>query len=276
MNQSKDNTVKEPRSKLSTQASTQASTQKYWIIVPAAGLGKRMGASVAKQYLKINNKTILELTLDRLSQLSQIEKIILVLHPLDSIWQTLESSGYSKVVTVKGGSERADSVLNGLHYLQKLNPPNVIDADDWVLVHDAVRPCVAIDDIDALVTHFSSEVNKNVSGGILASPIMETVKQGKPGNDEINNTLDRSRLWLAATPQMFRFGILLEAIEAAISQDIQVSDEASAVEALGHTVKLIRGRKDNIKITSQEDLKLAEFILNQQTQVSYRPGESGT
>lgn len=233
---------------------TNENKHKYWIIVPAAGLGKRMGASVAKQYLRINKKTILELTLDRLSLLEHIEKIILVLHPEDSSWKFLNTSGYQNVVTVDGGEERHHSVLNGLNYLRE-----EADTDDWVLVHDAVRPCVAVSDIHSLMTNLPEDA----SGGLLACPVKETVKRGG-GSDEVLATVDRSRLWLAATPQMFRFGVLCQALEAALEQGINVTDEASAVEALGHKVQLIQGRPDNIKITEPEDLNLVEFLLKRE------------
>ncbi|MDT8399793.1 MAG: 2-C-methyl-D-erythritol 4-phosphate cytidylyltransferase [Pseudomonadales bacterium] len=226
-------------------------SDKYWIIVPAAGLGRRMGAEIAKQYLRIGTKTILELTLDRLSQLDKIEKIILVLHPDDSSWKFLNHDQYKNVVTVVGDDERWKSVLNGLLYLQTL-----ANDRDWVLVHDAVRPCVTVSDMKKLMATLSLDP----VGGLLAAPVRETIKQSD-ANDIVIDTPDRNRLWLAGTPQMFRYGILMQAVTRVLENGSSVTDEASAVEAMGREVHLVKGRNDNIKVTHPEDLLLIEAVL---------------
>lgn len=223
----------------------------YWAIIPAAGMGRRMGTGVAKQYLRIGHRTVLELTVERLHKLGEIEAIVLVLSPFDSSWKFLNTSHFANIVTVAGGEERSLSVWNGLEHLRELAAD-----DDWVLVHDAVRPCVAVSDIARLM----SSLENDPVGGLLATPIKETVKKANKAG-VIEETLDRKQLWLAATPQMFRYGILREAMEAALKRQVPVTDEASAVEAMGYPVRLIQGRADNIKITHPEDLKLAEFIL---------------
>ncbi len=228
---------------------TRATREKYWIIVPAAGVGRRMGAEVAKQYLRIGQATILELTLDRLSRLRNIEEIVLVLHPEDSSWKFLHHERYTNVTTVSGDDERYKSVLKGLAYLEPLAAEQ-----DWVLVHDAVRPCVREADIHRLMALSSDSV-----GGLLAAPVRETIKQVSSG--VVERTVPREQLWLAATPQMFRYGILRRALHRAIDAGIQVTDEASAVEALGLRVKVVPGHPDNIKVTHPEDLALVAAIL---------------
>ncbi|MEX2367211.1 MAG: 2-C-methyl-D-erythritol 4-phosphate cytidylyltransferase [Pseudohongiellaceae bacterium] len=226
---------------------------RYWAIIPAAGLGRRMGATVAKQYLRIDHRTILELTIERLHRIGRLEKIVLVLHPEDSSWTFLNTSHYSNIVTAAGGEERCHSVLNGLEYLK-----NEAADNDWILVHDAVRPCVSVGDIEKLISVLADDP----VGGILASRVRETVKRA--GGDTILETLNREDLWLAATPQMFRYRILHDAMEAAIGNNLQATDEAAAVEAMGLNVKLVTGRSDNIKVTHPEDIELARFILEQE------------
>lgn len=209
-----------------------------------------MGAAVAKQYLRIDHRTVLELTLERLHRIRQLEKIVLVLHPGDSSWTFLNTSHYSNIVTVEGGEQRCHSVLNGLDYLK-----NHCAADDWILVHDAVRPCIAIEDMDTLMDTLSNDP----VGGILATPVKDTLKRAR--DSTVVETLSRSDLWLAATPQMFRYSILHKALQEAIEHNQNITDEASAVEAMGLAVKLVPCRSDNIKITHPEDLPLAEYIL---------------
>jgi 2-C-methyl-D-erythritol 4-phosphate cytidylyltransferase len=148
-----------------------------------------------------------------------------------------------------GGAERADSVLAGLHALQA-------NDDDWVLVHDAARPCLHADDLSRLI----AELRSDPVGGLLAVPVSDTIKRADE-QGAVLGTVDRKHLWRALTPQMFRFGVIKRALLSAREQSIQVTDEASAVEALGLRPKLVLGRSDNIKITIPEDLALAEFIL---------------
>ena len=238
----------------------QQDSDRYWAIIPAAGVGRRMGTAVAKQYLRIDHRTILELSIERLHALQALSGIVLALNAEDSSWKFLATSHYNNISTVTGGAERCHSVLNALKHLQ-----GRAANEDWVLVHDAVRPCVALSDMEKLV----EALRQHPVGGLLASRVKETVKRAGPG-DVVEATVDRSALWLAATPQMFRFGVLLEAMQTAIANNLSVTDEASAVEAMGLSVKLVEGRADNIKITHPEDLQLVELLLKQQARDAVR------
>jgi 2-C-methyl-D-erythritol 4-phosphate cytidylyltransferase len=222
----------------------------YWMIVPAAGIGARIAADVPKQYLKLHNKTILEHTLNKLLTYSLLEKVLVVLSPADTHWQTLKLQ-HPKLLTTYGGAERYHSVLNGLLALK-----NSADENDWVLVHDAARPCLQHADIDKLI----KQVNDHPVGGILAAPLRDTVKQSLV-NNHIEKTLDRNTLWQAFTPQMFRYGLLRTALQSAIANNQLVTDDAAAVELLGEKPILVEAQRSNIKITTAEDLKLAEFYL---------------
>ncbi len=232
---------------------------RYWALIPAAGVGRRMQkdvslAAVPKQYLELNGRTITEHTLDRIAQLSCLSGIVLVLGKQDSWWQSLKLEFSVEVMTAKGGAERADSVLNGLLSLQ-----GHASAEDWILVHDVVRPCVSLDDMEKLVSSFSHEA----VGGILAAPVRETLKRVNP-DYSIDATVPREHYWLAATPQMFRYGLLKDALEKALAENLLITDESHAMEYAGHPVKVVQGNSENIKITQAEDIFLAEQILNKQ------------
>lgn len=229
--------------------------ERHWFIVPAAGVGRRMGADVAKQYLRIRGRTLLELTLDKLLRVEEAEAIVVALHPEDSSWTFLSSLHCVRIETVAGGDERNQSVLNALRQLRGRAAPL-----DWVLVHDAVRPCVALEDIQRLMARLAGDP----IGGLLAAPVRETVKRVRDG--VVESTLDRSQLWLAATPQMFRYAVLLQALEQAQARGLAVTDEAAAVEAMGHPVRVVAGRADNIKITTPEDLVLVDFLLSHESE----------
>lgn len=233
--------------------------QKCWALVPAAGIGKRVGSARPKQYLKLHNREVLAWTLQTLTDLAYLEKIILVLHPEDTYFATSLASQFPDVIIVEGGDERLHSVANGLETLAQLATDN-----DWVMVHDAVRPCVLASDINKL---FDSLQDDEV-GGVLASPVKDTLKRSDSAM-QVTATMDRSQYWLAATPQLFRFSVLHKALSTALQNGFMATDEAAAVEALGLAVKLIEGRSDNIKITSPEDLKLAEFLLMQLGKVRF-------
>lgn len=229
-----------------------------WAVVPAAGAGVRMGHVIQKQYLRINNKTILQHTLEHLIA-SSLDNIVIAVSPTDERWRQLPLAGHKKLTFVEGGSSRAASVLSGLQAVMKEQ------ADDrWVMVHDAVRPCVRKRDIEKLI----DSVSNHGVGGLLASRTTDTLKKAKFGADatpnEVERTVDRDRYWCARTPQIFRLGMLHAAIENAMDNDLEVTDEASAVELLGYTPLLIEGSSDNIKVTYPEDLKLAEFYLSMQ------------
>jgi 2-C-methyl-D-erythritol 4-phosphate cytidylyltransferase len=225
---------------------------KFWAIVPAAGVGKRMQADRPKQYLELTGKTVIEHTLLRLLQANVFTAIAVAVSEEDPYWPELSISQHKNIITAPGGKERADSVLSGL----KTIISQAAD-DDWVLVHDAARPCITPSDIHFLI---DSLVNDDV-GGILALASPDTLKQ--IDGIAITGTLDRSHIWRALTPQMFRYGMLKSALEQAQGNPA-ITDEASALELKGLQPKIVEGRPDNIKITRPEDLALAQFYMEQQ------------
>lgn len=221
-------------------------------IVPAAGVGKRMLADCPKQYLTINGVTIIEHTVNRLLSHPQIAHVVIAISQNDEYFATTSLPNAPDVSTVIGGKERVDSVLAGLQSIASNNY-------SWALVHDAARPCVELDDIDKLLhTCFSGE-----QGGLLAYPVRDTMKRGDNANNVVA-TVERENLWHALTPQMYPCDTLLNAINYALTNDVAVTDESSAIEAYGKSSLLIEGSSNNIKITKPDDLALATFILNQQ------------
>jgi len=227
---------------------------KYWGIVPAAGVGKRMQADRPKQYLPLNKQTVIEQTLTRLLGVEQLAGVVVAISKEDPYWPNLEVSKNSRIHTAPGGKERADSVLSALHSIADL-----ADENDWVLVHDAARPCITKADIEQLI----SELKNHAVGGMLGLASHDTLKS--VNNDlAILDTVDRSTIWRALTPQMFRYGELKAALEEAASKGWIVTDDASALELQGKQPKMIAGRSDNLKITRPEDLALAQFYLEQQ------------
>lgn len=227
---------------------------KIWAILPAAGIGRRMGSITPKQYLPINGVPVISIALKKLASVDAIDGIIVVIHPEDSHWSKLDIDLGSKITTTAGGEERHISVLNGLMAIA-----GQAEAEDWVLVHDAVRPCVLVADIEKLL----SELADSPVGGLLGAPVEHTMKRVGE-NQAVIETLDRSEIWNAYTPQMFRYGLLLQAMQSAQADSIGITDEASAIEALGHAVTMVQGAKTNIKITEESDLALAQTILQQQ------------
>ena len=222
----------------------------YTVVVPAAGVGSRMQANVAKQYLKINGKTIIEYTIERLLSHNKINKVVVAIAAHDSIFKTLPLSQDSRVEVVIGGAERSDSVLSGL---------NACKDNDWVLVHDAARPCVTHDDINELIAF----CEKKQQGAILATPVRDTMKRSND-SEQILHSEDRSNLWHAQTPQMFNALQLKKALNSALLEQHKITDEASAIEFAGLPSHIVSGREDNIKITRPSDLNMAAFILKQQ------------
>lgn len=234
---------------------TRQSRSRFWVIIPAAGIGRRMRADIPKQYLPLAGRTVIEHTLHRLSLHPAIAEIIVVLGEDDQWWRKLRLDFVARpVTTVTGGEERCHSVLNGLQALARR-----ADEHDWVLVHDAARPCVRPGDIETLITHCRDEE----AGGLLALPVHDTVKLADDSGHVVE-TLDRNALWRALTPQMFRYGILRQALQHAIDTQELVTDEAMAIELVGKPARLVEGHADNIKITTPEDLALAAFLLEQQ------------
>lgn len=219
-------------------------------VIPAAGVGSRMQADRPKQYLTLNGKTILEHTIDALLQHPLIDDVIVAISPGDAYFDQYRLRE-KPIRVVDGGKERADSVLNGLMSLGE---------NDWALVHDAARPCIEESDISALLELMSSD---NVSGGILATPVRDTMKRVRPSTNVISHTEDRDGLWHALTPQLFPATLLKRALQNGLSQGANITDEASAMELEGYKVAMVSGSPANIKITHPADLPLAEFYLKQ-------------
>lgn len=231
---------------------------RYWAVIPAAGAGTRMAVDTPKQYLRLNGKYLLEYSLLRFCNHESVERVIVALAKDDPYWESVELSSNTKITTVVGGEERCHSVLNGLRVLESMAAP-----DDWVLVHDAARPCLRREDID----HLMSSLTNHPAGGILAIPVRDTMKRSGNRN-EISETIDRNGLWHALTPQMFRLKVLITAIERALANNRLVTDEAQAVEMTGLQPLLVAGHSDNIKVTQPEDLPLAGFFISQQEHAS--------
>ncbi|MCL7419284.1 MAG: 2-C-methyl-D-erythritol 4-phosphate cytidylyltransferase [Methylobacter sp.] len=227
-------------------------TTKFWGIVPAAGVGKRMQADRPKQYLELAGKPVIEQTLSRLLQANVFEAIAVAVSREDPYWPDLAISRHERILTAPGGKERADSVLSALKSIR-----DKASDTDWVLVHDAARPCITAGDIHHLIACL---IHDDV-GGILALSSHDTLKNVQDGR--IAGTLDRNHIWRALTPQMFRYGMLRNALEEAEGNPA-ITDEASALELKGLRPKIVEGRPDNIKITRPEDLPLAQFYMEQQ------------
>lgn len=227
-----------------------------WFIVPAAGSGSRFGADMPKQYLPLANSTVIETTLAVLTQLP-CRGVYVGLAAADQQWQQLQWRGFTAeqrqlIRTYQGGRERCDTVLNGLLALE-----GHVQADDWVAVHDVARPCVRRETILGLLAALVAHPD----GGLLAVAASDTMKQANHHGESVV-TVDRSKLWHAQTPQVFRYDSLRHALERARSLGLVVTDEASAIEASGGKPLLFASRNDNLKITRQEDLALAEFYLS--------------
>ena len=220
----------------------------FTVVVPAAGIGSRMGASCPKQYLPLAGKFLIEHTLERLLAHPRIERVVVALAADDDFFQTLPVASHPRLMTTTGGCERADSVLNGLSLVES----------EWVLVHDAARPCITHQDIDRLI-----HAGLAGDGAILGSRVRDTMKRSDAAG-YIQKTVDRDQLWHALTPQFFRTTLLRDAIQQGQSQGLPITDEASAMELAGWRPLMVEGRADNIKVTRPEDLALAALFLTQQ------------
>jgi 2-C-methyl-D-erythritol 4-phosphate cytidylyltransferase len=223
----------------------------YWAVVPAAGSGARMGGDMPKQNLNLAGVPVLQRSLDALLAWEELEGVVVALAPGDARWPALSAAQNPRVMITEGGAERSDSVLSGLRRLA-----DRVAEDDWVMVHDAARPCLRLEDLRRLVDSLAADP----VGGLLAVPVVETVKRAD-SQARILETVPREALWLAQTPQLFRYGLLLEALETAQARGAAITDEASAVEETGARPRLIPGDPGNIKITRPEDLPLAERFL---------------
>jgi 2-C-methyl-D-erythritol 4-phosphate cytidylyltransferase len=222
----------------------------FWALIPAAGMGLRVGADIPKQYLQLAGRCVIEHGLSLFINHTRIAGVVVVLAPDDRHWSGLTLSRSPRVHTVMGGAERPESVLAGLERLKSL-----ASDDDWVLVHDAARPCLSRAMLDGLI----SELERDPVGGLLALPACDTIKQAD--GERVTATLDRRMLWQAQTPQMFRLGSLHAALTEALRAGLMATDESYAMEQAGHAPRLIEGSVDNLKITRPEDIALAEFIL---------------
>ncbi|WP_416307938.1 2-C-methyl-D-erythritol 4-phosphate cytidylyltransferase [Neptunicella sp. SCSIO 80796] len=221
--------------------------QHYTVVVPAAGVGKRMQADRPKQYLHIAGKTLLEHSLERLIQHPQIDKIIVALDKHDPYFEDLPIAQSDWLIRVEGGKERADSVLAGL---------KAMNTAEWVLVHDAARPCLSRNDLNKLLA-----LSQGGIGGLLATPVRDTMKRAN-SDSKVLKTESRVNLWHALTPQFFPYQQLLDALQQGLDSGLEITDEASAIEAFGGEVILVEGSATNIKVTHPDDLQLAEFYLS--------------
>ena len=221
----------------------------FYALVPAAGSGSRMGSELPKQYLPLAGQPMIYHALATLCASSDISTVFVVLAPDDSQFHQYDWSvlGDKLQPLYCGGVTRAESVTNGLMAAE-------LEPDDWVLVHDAARPCLS----DAQLGRLIAELRDDKVGGILAVPVADTLKRADAAQ-RIAHTENRDGLWQAQTPQMFRTGLLLQALLTAPN----VTDEASAVEALGWHPKLVASETTNFKVTYPLDIKLAEFLLNE-------------
>jgi 2-C-methyl-D-erythritol 4-phosphate cytidylyltransferase len=227
---------------------------RFWAVIPAAGTGKRMGGERPKQYLPLAGSTVIEHVLDIFLAHPRVAGISVAIAETDVCWRQYLLRSQGKPLRIaKGGAQRAHSVANLLQSLQQ-----ELDQQDWVLVHDAVRPCLRAGDLDRMMDTLSLDP----VGGILATPLVDSVKSVDP-EYRVSATPERRNLWRAFTPQMFRFGLLTEALDSSLKRGELPTDEAAAMESAGYTVRVVEGRSDNIKITRPEDLVLAEAILSQ-------------
>jgi len=222
-----------------------------WAVLPAAGTGSRLGGELPKQYIEVAGVTLLEHSLRAMLGCEQLTGIVVALHPQDSRAAKMSIFDDPRVQTVTGAEQRSGSVLAGLDALVPRATPR-----DWVLVHDAARPCIQREYIVRLI----ATVMASGTGGILAEAILDTVKQASD-DALVVRTLDRATLWRAQTPQMFRFDELHRALNQAQERGLVVTDEASAMEMAGYPVQLIAASAGNIKVTVPSDLPLAEWYL---------------
>ena len=229
------------------------SAHNLYAVIPAAGVGRRMGSEIPKQYLALKNKRVIEHTTERLLAITAIKKIVVVVATHDEVWPSLAVANDARVMSAEGGEERFHSVLNGVRAIPAKSE------DSWVLVHDAARPCIRPQDITAMV----EQLKDHPVGGILGAPVRDTLKKSDADN-QITDTVDRTSLWHAFTPQMFRLGTLRNALEKVVESQGIVTDEAQAIERCGLTPALVEGHHDNLKITHPDDLILAGLYLDSQ------------
>jgi 2-C-methyl-D-erythritol 4-phosphate cytidylyltransferase len=225
---------------------------KVFALVLAAGQGTRIGDAVPKQYIPIAGKPMMFHSIEALAAVARVERLFVVLAPLDRHWGQHDWSALPEKIeaTFSGGARRAESVLNTLKLLE-----DRVAKSDWILVHDAARPCIPTE----LVEQFLDEVGDDPVGGLLALPLADALKRGDE-NQRVSETIPRTDLWRAQTPQMFRYELLRRGLE----KKPAAADESEAVESIGFSApRLVQGESTNIKVTFAEDLQVAEMILQQ-------------
>lgn len=227
--------------------------ERFWVVVPAAGAGRRMGTDIPKQYLELTGQMVLLHTLERLASCPGVSGLFLGLSAGDPYWQELSFTAPWLKQVCDGGAERADTVSLILDAMA-----GSVEETDWVLVHDAARPCVTHEDILQLMKLASLQ-----DGGLLGRPVSDTVKL-TDSNDRVMQTIPRDGLWRAQTPQMFRYSELRQALQDAKNKGLVITDEASAMEYAGYQPLMVQGRSDNIKITVPGDLELADTFIKLQ------------
>ena len=228
---------------------------RLWVVVPAAGVGRRFGGDVAKQYVELDGEPLIAHALRALFAHPSVEGAVVALAADDAAWPGWNEFLGKPVVACIGGATRAESVLAGLAAL-----PESVRPDDFVLVHDAARPNLHADDLDALLERGRADP----VGAILAAPVRDTLKRA--GDDGgIDRTEPRERLWRALTPQLFRRLQLSRALEAAFADGIEITDESMAMERQGLRPLLVEGREDNFKVTTPADLARFEFELTRRS-----------
>ncbi len=233
---------------------------KTWVVIPAAGVGKRMQADLPKQYLKLHGRTVIEHTLGCFISHPDIAGLVIAVQPDDPHWRKLDMPDTLPVYTVAGGQERADSVRNALHFLLH----DLQQGEYPVLVHDAARPCLLKKDLDRLL-----KLRNHPDGAILAMPVRDTMKREHQGC--IDHTVERQQLWHALTPQLFGIQKLHQVLGSALDAGVSITDEASAMEYAGCHPVLVEGEASNIKITRPADLELAAFFLQQKQALCRSP-----
>jgi 2-C-methyl-D-erythritol 4-phosphate cytidylyltransferase len=228
---------------------------RYFLVMPAAGSGRRFSANLPKQYAALGSATVIEHSLALFESDPDCAGIVVVTAGDDATWPAIAARRTRLVDTAPGGATRSQSVRAGLQALASR-----VRDDDWIMVHDAARPCLAAADL----AHLKKEIGAHAIGGLLAIPLADTLKRAGRADDDapaVDATVERAGLWRAATPQVFRFGALLRALDAALAAQRLPTDEAQALEWAGHRPRLVAGRADNIKVTTADDLVLAAAIL---------------
>ena len=229
---------------------------RLWAVIPAAGGGSRFGGDQPKQYARLLDRTVIEWSLAPFLARSDLTGIVVPLATDDGCWSKCRPAD-GRVIEAVGGDQRAQSVANALDLIS-----NRGHESDWVLVHDAARPCLHPEDLERLIRC----VMASTDGGLLAAPVEDTLKRAVQGR--VRETVPRENLWRALTPQMFRLGDLRGALASASTSKLSVTDEASAIEIQGGRPMLVEGRADNLKLTRAADLPLAAAILRAREQAA--------